>query len=120
MKRRLFAVLLLFSINVNAVCKTDLAAITAAGQSTTFLVAENRMVTLIFYAASGLSASEYGDIQISQDTGTTWQDLYASGSQVRMNSTNNAITIYGPGIFRVDKEVTTNATAVFRCRAGSL
>lgn len=120
MKQTIFLLLLLLSININAACLTDLAAVTAAGQSTTFLVAENRMVTLIFYAASGLSASEFGDIQISQDTGTTWQDLFADGSQIRMNSTNNAITIYGPGIFRVDKETTTNATAVFRCRAGSL
>lgn len=93
--------------------KQLLAATTSAGQSDPLKLRPGQHATLILYAASGLSPSQYGDVQISHDGGTTWQDLYIDGSQVRLNSTNVAATIYGPGVFRVDKEATTNATGVF-------
>ena len=120
MKRLIFVLLLLTSFNTFAACLTELAATTSATQSKQFLVDGNRTVTIVFHAAAGLSATEHGDIQISHDDGTTWQDMFANGSQLRLNSTNNVVTIYGPGLFRVDKDTTTNATAVFRCARGYL
>lgn len=120
LNRLIFALLLLISINVSAACITQLAATTSAGQSAQFIVDGNRTVTVLFHAAAGLSATEHGDIQITHDDGTTWQDMFANGAQLRLNSTNNAVTIYGPGTFRVDKDATANATAVFKCARGYL
>jgi len=85
-----------------------LAVTTSAAASDKFSLEENRTATLIMYTATWV-AGEYGDIQISHDDGATWQDLYYEGSQVRLHSTNRAVTIYGSGLFRVDKESTTNA-----------
>jgi len=119
--RRLIPVfLLLISFGVDAACITELTATTSAAQTGPFLVDGSRPVTLIAFAAAGLSAVEHGDVQITHDGGTTWQDLFASDTQIRLNSTNNAVTIYGPGTFRVDKDVTTNATAILRCLRGAL
>ncbi len=72
------------------------------------------------YAANGLEADEYGDIQISHDGGTTFQDLYVDGSQIRLNSTNVAQTVYGPGIFRVAKGVTTEVAGIYASRGRGL
>ena len=112
--------LLLINFSANATCITELAATTNAAQTGIFLVDGNRSATLIIFAASGLSPTQHGDVQITHDGGTTWQNMFASGTQVRLNSTNNAVTIYGPGTFRVDKDATDNATAIFRCLRGAL
>ena len=97
-----------------------LAPTTSAAQSTSFGVQHDTKKTVILHAASGLTAAEYGDIQISHDGGTTFQDLYSDGSQVRLTDTNNSVTVYGPGVFRVDKEVTTNAAGVYLSRKDNL
>ena len=92
--------------------KEILSARTAAGQSLSFGCDGIRPVTIIMYAASGLTASEYGDIQISHDGGTTWQDMYIEGVQQRLSNVNVATTVYGTGRYRVDKEVTSNAALI--------
>jgi len=97
-----------------------LAPVTGAAQSSRIDVKDGATATLIMYAASGLTAAEYGDIQISHDGGTTFADLYIDGSQSRLVDTNTAATIYGPGIFRVDKEATTNAAGIYASRRGSM
>jgi hypothetical protein len=97
-----------------------LAPITGAGNSNHVGVEPDDKKTLIMYAASGLTASEYGDIQISHDSGTTWQDLYADGLQVRLTDTDVAKTVYGPGLFRVAKEATTNAAGIYESSKGNL
>ena len=99
---------------------TLLAATTGADQSTSFNVTNNGSATIIIFAASGHTAAENSDVQISHDGGTTFADLYQNGSQVRLDSTNTAVTVYGPGVFRVDKETTTNATGVFLSTERSL
>ena len=93
--------------------KELLAAAAGAGQSDSVRVPDREKATLIMYAALGLTAAEYGDIQISHDGGTTFQDLFVDGSQIRLSNVNIAATVYGPGIFRVDKEATTNATGIY-------
>ena len=64
------------------------------------------------------TAAEYFDVAMSTDGGTTFSDLYQDGSQVRMGSTNSAVTIYGPGIYRVEKEATTNACGLIQSTPG--
>ena len=65
------------------------------------------------HASAGLTAAEYGDVQVSHDDGTTWQDVWQEGSQVRLHSKNNMVSVYGPGLFRVNKEATTPAVGVY-------
>lgn len=119
MKKLLILTLLLFSLNAQA-ADTLLAATTGASASSSIeihgLDGQGGIIakaTFIIYAASGHTAAEYSDIQVSHDGGTTWADVYVDGSQVRLDSTNTVQTIYGPGLYRVDKEATTNATGVF-------
>jgi hypothetical protein len=119
MKRLLLTILILISFNIYA-AEEILTAATGAGNSSKFSLDSGQQVTIIIYAASGHTAGEYSDIQISHDDGTTWADLYYEGSQVRLHSTNTAVTVYGSGIFRVAKEATTNATGVFLSRDGNL
>ncbi|MBE9515968.1 MAG: hypothetical protein IME93_03205 [Proteobacteria bacterium] len=90
------------------------SSITLSGADTSGIAAHAfNKATLIIYAASGHTAAEYSDVQVSHDGGTTWADVYKDGVQIRLHSTNTVETVYGPGIYRVDKEATTNATGVF-------
>ena len=107
-----------FSFNAFA-AKTLLADKTGADQTILFSLKSEQTATIIMYTSTWV-AGEYGDVQISHDSGTTWQDLYYEGSQVRLHSTNRAVTVYGAGIFRVDKEATTNATGIYLSRDGNL
>lgn len=93
--------------------KQLLAPVTAAGDSDQFSNLERGESTIIMFSASGLTAGEYGDVQISHDRGATWSDLYKDGTQVRLSSVNNAVTVYGPGVFRVQKEATTNTVGIW-------
>lgn len=93
--------------------KTLLAPATGAGNSAEFVVGEQREATVTMRAASGLTALEYGDIQISVDGGSNWDDYYSDGAQVRLSDVQTAVTIRGPGRFRVAKEATTNATGIY-------
>ena len=120
MKRLIFFLLLTVSFYANADCRVDLAAATGAGNSIAFSVDEGRTATILITAAAGHTAAEYSDIQMSQDGGTTWEDLYQNTAQVRLHATNTAVTVYGPGTFRIAKEATTNATAINRCIKGFL
>lgn len=91
-----------------------LTATTSAGNSGVFEVnKESGVASVILHAASGLTAGEYADVQVSHDSGATWQDLYQDGSQVRLHSTNNVVSIYGLGTYRVAKESSTNAAGLF-------
>lgn len=97
--------------NVNT--RIILAPATGAGQSQQFECDGVRPVTVELHAASGLTAAEYADIQTTKDNGTSWQDLYYDGSQIRLTNTSTSVTVYGPGIYRVDKEATTNAAGIY-------
>lgn len=85
---------------------------TGAAQSKPISVSANDLVTI---GITGTVASgEYLDIQYTDDGGATWHDLYQDGSQVRLTDTNNAVTVYGPIIFRVDKDSTSAAAGARR------
>ena len=77
---------------------------TGAAQSEPIPVSAGDLVSIAITGT--VAAGEYLDIQYTDDGGATWQDLYQDGSQVRLTDTNNMVTVYGPGIFRVDKDST--------------
>jgi len=85
---------------------------TAAGNTQAQVLSKNDVVTICMTGVQ--TAAEYGDIQYSDDGGSTWLDLYQDGSQVRLSSTNTCVTVEGPLIFRVAKEATTNACGVIK------
>ena len=119
MRYLLLAFLLLSSFNIFAADEI-LTAQTASGNTEIFPVYLDKDVTIIIHAASGHTAGEYADVQISHDSGTTWQDLFVDGVQVRLHSTNIAQTVYGLGLFRVQKDLTTNAVGVSISKDGDL
>jgi len=113
----------LISLSVRADCGILLAATTSASQSNSVMItpsSNSYNATFVMYAASGLSATEYGDLQISHDGGTTWQDVYQDGSQIRLNSTNNVETVFGTGRYRVDMDTQTNAAGIWLCKDTNL
>jgi len=108
------AMLMLPVAQVNANSYEVIAATTSAGQSGDIVITGAAEIATVYIctANGSLTAGEYADIQISDDGGTTWFDMYKDGSQLRLHSTNNHESIYGRGTFRVDKEATTNAVAI--------
>lgn len=91
---------------------TLLAATTSATQSDDFAAFEANTLPATFIQ-NGLAGSEAGDIQISHDGGITFQDLYVNGTKQSLTATNTAITVYGPGIYRVDKDSSSGAAGIF-------
>lgn len=90
-----------------------LAATTSAAQSSSFDVGGRPdQIGRATVMAIGIAGAENADIQFSHDAGTTWTDLFEAGSQIRLTATNNMVTIYGPGVFRIDKEATAGATSI--------
>lgn len=87
--------------------KEILAATTSAVASDAFTIGPQEATV----TTTELAGSETGDIQITHD-GTTWQDLYRSGTQQQLTTTNNAVTVIGPGKFRVNKSATVGATSI--------
>ena len=91
-----------------------LAPQTAAAASSPFKVSSeqngNRPVSVM---TTGLAGAENADVQFSVNGGSIWNDLFQDGSQVRLTAINNSVTIYGPGLYRVDKEATAGAAGVF-------
>jgi hypothetical protein len=89
-----------------------LAATTDAVASNAFVIGPQEATVTITL----LDGAETGDIQIGhqQTPGAevTWQDLIRSGTQQQLTATNNAVTVLGPGKFRVNKSATASATSV--------
>lgn len=83
-----------------------LAATTSAVASDAFRIVNEATIT-----STALGSGETGDIQITHD-GSTWQDLFREGSQQQLTDTNNAVTVVGPGKFRVNKSATASATSI--------
>ena len=118
MKKLIVLFLILFSFNAYA-AKEVLAPTTSAGQSSLFSLKTGQTVTIMLDDAVCV-AGEYSDVQYSFDSGISWVDLKYEGTQIRLHCTNNMVTVYGAGIFRVDKEATTNATGIYISRDGDL
>lgn len=87
-----------------------LVAATDGGTSGDISAKTNRAVTLM---ANNLAGVETGDIQISHDGGTTFTDLYSNGQQMQLLAANTAVTVYGPGIYRVVKSATAGACGIY-------
>ena len=90
--------------------KELLAAKTGADQSKTFWVSKDQVVTVM--VSPNLAGSETADIQISHDDGTTWAD-YLDGIAVELTATKNTERLYGPMLYRVDKDATAGATGIY-------
>lgn len=89
-----------------------IADTTSAAKSGIFSVSAGDNVSI---AVSGtIATNEFIDVQYTDDGGTTWHDLFQDGSQVRLTDTNNMATIYGPGIFKLDKGATASAAGAIR------
>jgi hypothetical protein len=95
--------------------QTLITAVTGAVNSAPIVVTQGP-VTLSITGTQ--TAAEYFDVQMSTDGGTNYSDLYQDGSQVRMSSVNSAVTIYGPGRYRVAKESTSNACGLIQSTPG--
>ncbi len=63
------------------------------------------------FIANGLSGGEEitFQIQISDDT---YIDMYIDGLQAKLTSTNNVLTVIGPGEYKISKPVTTGNVGV--------
>ena len=90
--------------------KQILLATTSADQSDEFSVKSGATVTV--YCKPILAGAETADIQVSPDGGVTWQD-YGDGAAVELTATENSLALHGPTRFRIVKDVTAGATAIY-------
>ena len=98
-------------MGANRGARIVLASATGAGDSSEVLVPEGRSATFVMGDRGDLAA-ETGDVQIKHPFTDTWDDLYLGGSQQQLSATNNAITVYGPGRYRVSCSARTTAFGV--------
>lgn len=123
MKKLLWLILLLFSYELQAACVTIIAPTADAATSNVFRVSQTTpglYPRIEVHAASGLTASEFTDLQSCHDgTSSSCQDVYDSdGSQVRLSSTTTTLRITAFGHYRVVMDDPTNATGVYLCLSG--
>lgn len=89
-----------------------LAATTSAVASDAFVIGPQEATI----TSTALAGVETGDIQIGHQqtpgADVTWQDLFRSGTQQQLLIDNNAVTVLGPGKFRVNKSATAGATSI--------
>ena len=80
-----------------------------AAETHDFDVAADNPVTV---SASGFSGDTV-DIQYSADAGGSFANAYDSaGTQIQLSVTRPQITVYGPGVFRINKGITTGSVLV--------
>ena len=95
-----------------------LTAVTAAGQSREVSVTKDNL-PYTFSMAPVLDGTELAQVQFKDGAGT-WSDLYVDGILQELGATNSMITMFGPGNFRVDKESSATATAVYGQSHGNM
>ena len=88
---------------------TLLAATTDADQSTAFTVKYDEAP--VVFRCPGLAGVEVGTLQY-RDASEAWHDYYVDGTLQTITTTNTDLTIYGPGIYRIDKDATAGAASV--------
>lgn len=81
-----------------------------AAQSGIFYVPYDRPVSVM--TSPDLAGVEKVTVQITHDNGETWVD-YLDGATVQLTSSENAIRLYGPMTYRVNKDVTASSTGVY-------
>ena len=87
-----------------------LAPIAGAAQSTPFAIADGVKKTVM--VSPDIILAETAAIQISHDEGETWVD-YLDGTPVVLTVSKNALRLYGPAYYRVDKSITATATGIY-------
>jgi len=89
--------------------RTQTLIVAATGAGTAVInVSSSNPATLVGWGFS----TDTVDLQVSYDNGTTFVDIYKDGTQVQLSDTNNPVTVYGPGIFKINKGVTTGTVGV--------
>lgn len=91
--------------------ETLLTATTDADQSDPVAI-KGAKSPYTFHCAPPLAGTEEAQIQYLGGNGT-WYDLQLDGSEVKMTASHRMVTLYGPGVFRVDKDATAGATGVY-------
>lgn len=87
---------------------TILTAQTAAVNSSAFTVGSTSHWKVGDVAVIGFGFStDTADVQVSYDSGTTWVDLKIGGTQIQMADAKNYWTPTGPGMYRIEKGITT-------------
>ena len=90
--------------------RTLLTATTGATQSSGVSLTYNELPAQFW--CPGIAGAEVGTLQY-QDAGGSWHDFYdSSGSVATVTATNSGLCVYGPGIYRIDKDATAGATSV--------
>lgn len=84
-----------------------LAGTVSAAASDSFTV-DGETVGVI---AVGLAGIETGTLQVSA-SGTTFADVYIDGNIMQLTATNNIFTVYGPGIYRINKSATAGSVSI--------
>ena len=87
------------------------ASKTDAETSQSFFVAHNHSVS-ISCTPDLVSAEEVGILISSSQEGTFAP--YQDGAPVKLHAAQNAVRLYGPAYYKVDKDATVTATAVHR------
>lgn len=91
---------------------TVITSSTSAVQSPAQSISAGEIVAFAYTGTLG--ATEYIDLQYSTDGGGTWKDMYLNGTQVRISTTNNVVTVTGPLICRLDKDASAIAAGAIR------
>ncbi len=78
------------------------AGATAATSSDTFTVDQETVGVIVV----GLTGSETCTLQIQYDD-TNFVDVYIDGTLSQLTATNNIFTVYGPGLYRLNKSAST-------------
>jgi hypothetical protein len=98
--------------------ETLITAAKTAATSTKFDVRpEDAPVVVTSWGFSGTDAI---DVQFSYDGGTTFVDMYEDGVQTQLSATNNIEAFYAPGIYRLNKGVTTGTVGAALSRKNNL
>lgn len=87
---------------------TILTAATAASASEKFIVGQASHLKPDNCAVIGFGFStDSVPVQISYDSGTTWVDLKINGTAIVLADAKNYWTPTGPGVYRINKGITT-------------
>ena len=70
--------------------------------------------------STGLAGAETITLQVSHDGGTTFNDVYKSGSKQVLSATNTVVTITSPGYYRFYKVLTAAAAGLYLTYEGEV
>jgi hypothetical protein len=89
--------------------ETLLSATTSATASREVVVPDS--ANPVHFTCPGIAGSETGDLQKQQASGT-FTDYWEDGTQQQITATNSGLTVYGPGVYRINKSATAASVPV--------